>query len=135
MRTAKSDGRKVEADIGYAAIGKRGLAYVRTRSGTTLRIPFTIEGDGHDATLVGYRALHAVMGGMRKKGVTGVTLRVPDPVLVEELRGREVPPERLIAHLRLRCTLNRYPSVRIEEGADRDLESRARAELALHVAA
>jgi len=136
MRVREVRGKKAIVRVGYAARGARGLLYARSAASGVLRLPFVMEGDPYDRVEVGYCALRALLAVLRKKGYTRLRIGVSDDALVRELRDHEdVPADRLIAHLRLRCLMNAFADVVVEVAGDTDLEARARAEIALHDAA
>lgn len=138
---------KVEARVGFAADGRgEGVAYVRvgTRASADagpllLRVPFTTK--RYPALLereVGYAALTAVARRLREREICRVALLVDDERLVEDFRDRREVPQALdLAYVRLGCALNQFREYEIGHAPSGsfDLTARARAEVAMHVAA
>lgn len=140
QRTAQTP---VTATAGFAADERgSGIAYVRLDGAPgrrLVRIPFTVV--RYPALLereVGYAALTAIAARLRELGVVNVRFAIEDTRLVDDLRERrELPPALSLAYVRLGCALNQLRSVAVipapAEAAD--LTARARAEVAMHVAA
>lgn len=133
----KSARPSTEIDIGYGidAAG-RGIAYARTDS-SVLRLPFRIS---QRPSLLdragGYAALVTVARALRKRGVGIARFRLPDRQLVDELMKRSQPPDELsLANVRVRCELNALAQCEIEYAECSELMQRARAEVALNLAA
>ena len=137
---------QVKAQVGFAADGRGdGVAYVRVAEsgasgpGSLLRIPFKTK--RFPALLdreVGYAALTAVARGLRERDVCRVSLLVDDARLVEDFRDRRDVPQALdMAYVRLGCELNQFRDYEIGAAPSEssDLSARARAEVAMHVAA
>ena len=128
---------------GFAAdAAGNGIAYVRlgeNGAGQVLRVPFAVK--RFPALLdreIGYAALAAVCGALRRRGIAGVRLTLDDNRLVCDLREhREVPSALTLAYVRARCALNQFREYEIAESAasESDLTARARSELAIRVAA
>jgi hypothetical protein len=142
MRRQPTSLQTVEAVAGYAAdAGGRGVAYVRLAAPTEehlLRIPFSVRRrrdlNGRE---IGYGALCAIAGELRKRGVRRAVFGVDDAALIEDLTAhRDLPEALVLPNIRLRCALNQFAdsSLRLDESGA-DLSQRARAEVALHVAA
>lgn len=130
-----------EAQVGYAADERgRGIAYARVSAASgehLLRVPFRVD---REPTLgdreVGYAALTAIARTLVGRGIGRITFSLNDAKLVEELETHADVPDRLVLlYVRLRCTLNQFAGYRLERSAENDLAARARAEIALHVAA
>jgi hypothetical protein len=142
MRTHRTSLQTVEALAGYAADARgNGVAYVRLAAPTEehlLRIPFSVRrGRDLNGREVGYGALAAIAGELRKRGVRKAAFRLEDSQLIEDLDAhRDVPEALVLPYVRLRCVLNQFAdhSLLLDNGAA-DLAQRARAEVALHVAA
>lgn len=134
----KRDGRVgVKATIGCAANGGNGVAYARLGvSGRhLLRVPFRADGAAPERA-ASYAGLTAVARALRGRGVARVLFVLDDPGLLADLAANAVVPDALVLpYVRLRCALNQFDEVRLELGAAGDLAQRARAEVALHVAA
>jgi hypothetical protein len=130
----------VEATIGCAADSRgSGVAYARV-AGTTeqhlLRVPFRVEARGPHERAVGYAALTAVARVLRARGVARVRFLIDDDALLADLRGRSGVPDSLaMPYVRLRCALNQFDDAGFAPGTFGDLAQRARAEVALRVAA
>lgn len=130
----------VEATIGCAADSRgSGVAYARVE-GTTeqhlLRVPFRVEARGPHERAAGYAALTAVARVLRARGVARVRFLIDDDALLADLRGHSSVPDSLVMpYVRLRCALNQFDDARFARGTFGDLAQRARAEVALRVAA
>jgi hypothetical protein len=130
----------VEAAIGYA-VGPRGhgLVYARLtgRVQKVLRLPFRITRPAQRNDRVGgYAALTAVARTLRDRGIQRVRLLLSDAALVEEISSRRELAEALVLpYVRLRCVLNSLAGYSVTVGATDDLTQRARAEVALNLAA
>jgi hypothetical protein len=137
---AKIRATAIGAAIGYAADRHgNGVAYARLDAGSSrhlLRVPFRAARTLLPEREVGYFALTAVIRALLKRGVRSVDLRLDDPALVDDLTNRRALPDALVlAHVRLRCALNQLDAFRLELVPESDLAQRARAEVALNVAA
>ena len=138
---------RVEAQVGFAADGRgEGVAYVRvgTRGSADggpllLRVRFTTK--RYPALLdreVGYAALSAVARRLLEREICRVALLVDDRRLVDDFRDRRDVPQALdLAYVRLGCALNQFREYEIGHSptGSSDLTARARAEVAMHVAA
>ncbi|MHB8239673.1 MAG: hypothetical protein ACYDFS_08525 [Vulcanimicrobiaceae bacterium] len=130
-----------EAQVEYAADERGwGLAYIRLgsgKSGGLLRVGFEV--CRYPALLereVSYAALSAVCHVLRARGVRRVAIFVPDAQIVADIgERRELPAALLLPYVRLRCELNQFAEHSVAVAGDRELAARARAEVALHVAA
>jgi|SRR5580698_3726210 hypothetical protein len=126
-----------EIDIGYGVdAAGRGVAYARTSS-SVLRLPFRI---AQRPLLLdragGYAALGTVARALQKRGIGRARFRLPDRQLVDELTKRSQPPDELsLANVRARCALNALAQCEIEYAECSELMQRARAEVALNLAA
>lgn len=131
----------VEVGIGYAASSAGdGVAYaslVDTGGQCVLRLPFRIARrlTPFDRA-VSYAALVTVARALRKRGICAVRFSVPDAQFAQEITARSEVPETLaLAYVRLRCALNALDAFEIVAGGNDDLTQRARAEVALNLAA
>jgi hypothetical protein len=137
MRTPESG---VQAAIGYA-VGPcgRGLAYASlTGFGArkVLRLTFATASSTRSDRAGGYAAVTAVARALRDRGYDTLHFVLNDAELVEEIVQRREPPETLaLPYVRLRCVLNTLSEFSVIAGATDDLTQRARAEVALNVAA
>jgi hypothetical protein len=130
----------VEAAIGYAADRRgNGVAYARIhRRGSEhlLRIPFRFGAGALPERQVGYAALGAVVRALLARGVERIRFGLDDAMLVDDLaRRRSVPDAIVLAYVRLRCALNQLEDFSVGIADTGDLVARARAEVALNVAA
>ncbi|HEY1429716.1 MAG TPA: hypothetical protein VGF18_09085 [Candidatus Tumulicola sp.] len=130
----------VTADVGFAANGGgTGIAYadVAGRGPTRLlRVPFRVAARGAQDRVVGYAALTAIARALRRWHVERVRFAIDDPALVADLGShREVPGSLVMPYVHLRCALNQLAEVDIVEATENDLTQRARAEVAMNVAA
>ncbi len=135
MRVSRSG---VEAAIGYA-VGSRGLglAYALLSGSAApelLRSTFrTVPGSDRAG---GYAAVTAVARALRDRGFEKLRFVLNDVELVEEIAKRREPSESLVLpYVRLRCVLNSLSEFSVAAGATDDLTQRARAEVALNLAA
>ncbi len=141
MQTMRSYDPTVEAMVGYAAAeGGKGLAYARltgVQSKQLLRIGFRVTApEPWSDRAIGYAALTAVSRALRKRGVHEVRFLLGDPEFVEEIAtGHGVGETLVLSYVRLRCALNSLAKFGVQTGATDDLTNRARAEVALNVAA
>jgi hypothetical protein len=135
------DGKPVEVAVGYAADPTgMGVAYagVTGRHGRqVIRLPFRIA----RRTLlveraVAYAALVTVARALCKRGIRRTRFILPESGFVEEVTTRSALPEQLaLPYVRLRCALNAFDDYEIRGGATDELSQRARAEIALNLAA
>jgi hypothetical protein len=137
MRTSEP---AVQAAIGYA-VGPRGLglAYaLLTGSGTRklLRSSFRTAPRAPSDRAGGYAAVSAVARALRDRGFDNLRFVLNDTELVEEIAQRREPSEsHALSYVRLRCVLNSLAGFSVVAGATDDLTQRARAEVALNLAA
>lgn len=130
----------VQAAIGYA-VGPRGLglAYARlagSKVSKLLRLSFRTASRPVSERAGGYAALTAVARALRDRGFDRLRIVVNDPELVEEITKRREPPDALaLPYVGLRCVLNSLTASSVVAGATDDLTQRARAEVALNLAA
>lgn len=133
----------IEATLGYAADESgAGVAYaaVRTPARTApalLRIPFRVRRyAGLAGREVGYAAVAAVARALHDRKVRRVRFAVPDDELVADVRERRALPQALtLPYINLGCAFNQFNECAVIATTDDDLCGRARAEVALHVAA
>jgi hypothetical protein len=131
----------VEATIGFAADAQGlGVAYVATRrakGSLLLRLPFKVK--RYPALLdreVAYAALTIAAHALRERGIRRVAFGVCDPELVADVtQRRPVPPSITLPYVRLGCALNQFTEYHLTVEPNDDLSARARAEVALSVAA
>ncbi|GAC1557969.1 MAG: hypothetical protein NVS3B17_07230 [Vulcanimicrobiaceae bacterium] len=135
----------VPVTLGFAA-GRHGngVAYVRMRGAdggdALVRVTFRCRPlpalRGRD---VAYAALEATATRLRTRGLSSVRFAVNDTTLAADIaEHRPVPNSLTIPYVRLQCALNRFARatvVAVEDESTRDLTARARAEVALDVAA
>lgn len=138
--TMKRNGRMVEATIGCAAdTCGAGVAYARLAGAAEqhlLRVPFRLEALERPGRAAGYAALTAVARVLRGHGVARVRFLVDDETLLGDLSGRTSVPDALVMpYVRLRCALNQFDDASFGQAASGDLAQRARAEVALRIAA
>ncbi len=128
----------VEAVIGYA-VGPRGLglAYARlTGSGSAKLLRSTFRSLPASDRAGGYAAVTAIVRALRDRGFDNLRLVLNDAELVEEIAKRREPSQVLaLPFVRLRCVLNTLSGFSVAAGATDDLTQRARAEVALNLAA
>lgn len=136
----------VTATLGFAASSAGdGVAYVALvgaddRNETLVRVAFRCRPlpalRGRD---IAYAATEAVAAHLHRRGIRSVALAFDDASLERDLiEHASVPATLTIPYVRLRCALNRFARVdlrAIDDGSTRDLGARARAEVALAVAA
>ena len=132
----------IAASIGCAAdLRGEGVAYARLRSATgsrLLRMPFQVQRyPGLDEREIGYAALTAIAAALRERGIARVRFEVDDEYLVRDVNEhRDVPAPLVLPYVRLGCALNRFDEhALVLAGDDGDLRARARAEVAMHLAA
>ena len=134
---AKTTRTVAEIDLGYGIDADgRGVAYARTGS-NVLRLPFRVAQRSSPLDRAGgYAALATVARALTKRGIEGANFRVHDRQLVEELSKRsETPDELALAYVRVRCALNALAHYDVRFGECEELMQRARAEVALNLAA
>ncbi|MGA8535350.1 MAG: hypothetical protein WB615_14680 [Candidatus Tumulicola sp.] len=126
------------AAIGFAADRRgSGVAYARVTAGGEhlLRVPFHT-GRTLPERETGYAALTAVARTLRERGFGCIRFAVDDAALVEDLAGHAILPDAIVLpYVRLRCALNQLDDFSVHLAAESDLAARARAEIALNVAA
>jgi hypothetical protein len=141
MQKTRSSVQAVEALVGYAADSRgNGIAYARlrgTRWRTLLRAGFrTTQGGVARDRAVAYAALTAISRLLLKRRIREVDFIVGDCEFVGEIStGRGVGEALGLPYVRLRCILNTFASFSLRTGATDDLTQRARAEVALNIAA
>jgi hypothetical protein len=133
--------RAVEAAIGYAASPRgSGVAYVGLTGvgiDRVLRLTFRVAGSERQAERAGaYAALTAAAYALLKRGLRQAHFLLDDAQLVDEISNRrEMPDELVLSYVRLRCVLNSFSSFSLDVAETDDLTQRARAEVALNLAA
>ena len=135
--------RTAEVEVAFAAdaLGS-GVAYARVRdlAETVVRVPFAVKRlPGCDGREVPFAALAAIVNALRSRGYARLRLALCDEGAVADARGeRAIPPALAMPYVALRCAVNELRSVdfaRLAPDAVAELESRARAEVALRIAA
>ena len=135
--------RTAEVEIAFAAdaLGS-GVAYARIRdlSETVVRVPFAVKRlAGCEGREIPFAALAAILNALRSRGYSALRLAIPDDAAVADARGeRSIPPALAMLYVALRCAVNELRSVEfipLASEAAAELESRARAEVALRIAA
>jgi hypothetical protein len=141
MGTHRGSEAAVEAVIGFAADAHgAGLAYARLSGlpvGMLLRVGFRVAAPGgcRDRA-VAYAALTALSRALAKRAIRNVRFVLGDREFVDEVAtGRGVVDALAIPYVRLRCALNGLTKFEVSAGTTDELTQRARAEVALNVAA
>lgn len=140
MRPMRSS-KPTDVVVGFAAGSEgRGIAYAGlNESGVQqiIRVSFRVPHVARSRErAVAYLALTAVVHAVRRRGVTRARFVLPDAGFAEELsNGSTVADELTLAYVRLRCALNTLAEFFISTAANDDLTQRARAEVALNIAA
>jgi hypothetical protein len=136
--------RSADVAVGYAADRTgNGIAYLAIATGTgrtVAKVPFSAAPlaalDGRE---LGYAAVAAAGGYLRGHGFSRVRMRLADDAVVGDLNARgKVPPALGMAYVKTRCVLHGFAAARVERGEPietHDLETRARAEIALRAPA
>jgi hypothetical protein len=133
--------RGVEAAIGYAASPRgNGVVYARlTAAGIhqVLRLTFRVAASGQQTDRASaYAALTVAARALLKRGFRQTHFLLDDAQLVDEISNRRQLPDALVlSYVRLRCVLNSLSSFSLNTAATDDLTQRARAEVALNLAA
>jgi GNAT superfamily N-acetyltransferase len=141
MQKMRSPDPATEAVVGFAANERgNGIAYVRladARARRHLRVGFRVAAPARCRDrAIAYAALTAVSRALCKRGIRTVRFVLNDAEFVDEIAtGRGVGDLLAIPYVRLRCVLNAFAKFGVEAGATDDLTQRARAEVALNVAA
>jgi hypothetical protein len=131
----------IEATVGFAADAQgMGVAYVsarRAKGSLLLRLPFKVQRfPALEDREVAYAAMTVAARALREHGVRRVSFDLADPELVADvLERRQVPPAITLPYVRLGCALNQFTEYHLTAHAGDDLTARARAEVALSVAA
>ena len=140
MQTMRTPDGRLEVRVGYAADdGGKGVAYAQLSTGGNglLRIGFRaarhrLQGEQD----IGYAALTAVAKALAQRKFRDASFVIADRTLVDQIvSGRNVAEAFAIAYVRLRCALNALARFSVRVGPTDDLAQRARAEVALNVAA
>ncbi|MGC1381946.1 MAG: hypothetical protein WA814_13100 [Candidatus Baltobacteraceae bacterium] len=141
MRQTRSSDSPTVAVLGYAGDrGGNGLAYARLRLASKerlLRLPFRMTRTASSSDrAIDYAALTAVARALHERGHRKVRFVLGDEQFVEEIATRrEIPETLVLPYVRLRCALNALKSFSVQTGATDELTQRARAEVALNLAA
>lgn len=141
QRRGSPRGSATEALVGYAANARgNGIAYARlagAKASRLLRVGFRVASSAASQDrAVAYAALTAISRALRKRGLRDVRFVLGDVEFVDEIAtGRGVGERFSISYVRLRCALNSLAKFGVRAGATDDLTQRARAEVALNVAA
>ncbi|MEO6834476.1 MAG: hypothetical protein ABI231_01025 [Candidatus Tumulicola sp.] len=140
-RRTRFSATAVDTAIGYAANGRgNGVVYARVTAPAgehLLRMPFRVSSVSAARNReVGYAALTAVVRALHGWGVGRVRFALDDATLIDDLAAhRDVPAPIVLPYVRLCCALNQLGDYTLEFSAEGDLAARARAEVALNVAA
>ena len=146
---ARKMGPVVEATVGYAADRYgRGLAYIaikrcRPYGGLALEAPLLLRASffvkrqpGLGGREVGYAALAKAASLLSERNVHRARFEIADSELIADVaEHREVAPPLMLPYIKLGCALNQFAEFHLEPGSTDDLTARARAELALTLAA
>jgi hypothetical protein len=139
---ARKVGPVVEATVGYAADRYgRGLAYIAIKRSPEapllLRASFFVKRQpGLGGREVGYAALAKAASLLSERNVRRARFGIADSELVADMaEHREVAPPLMLPYIKLGCALNQFADFHIEPASTDDLTARARAELALTLAA
>jgi hypothetical protein len=141
MRKMRSPDAIVEATVGYSAgADGKGIVYARLagkRTRQLLRVGFHVASSPpFPDRAIAYGALTAIARVLCKRGVREARFLVADREFVEEVAtGRGISDALALAYVRLRCALNALAKFAIAAAPTDDLTQRARAEVALNVAA
>jgi len=133
----------IEATLGYAADESgTGVVYAAVQNPARsapalLRLPFRVRRfAGLAGREVGYAAVAAVAAALRDRKVRRVRFAVPDGELVADVSERRTIPQALtLPYINLGCAINQFSECAVITTTDDDLAGRARAEVALHIAA
>ncbi len=140
MRTARGLQGSVTVLVGFAADERGGVAYARLSGGSgtrLLRTGFSVGPfEKRPQHAVAYAALTSIARAVARRGISRVKFVVGDAAFVEEIvTGSGVGDALTIPYVRLRCVLNSLAHFSIAVGETDDLTQRARAEVALNIAA
>jgi hypothetical protein len=136
--------RSADVAVGYAADPNgSGIAYAAIGTGTSrtiVHLPFgTPALPALDGREFGYAAVAAVAASLKARGFTRVRIRIAEAAVVDDLNARSaVPPALKMEYVRTRCLLHGFAIARVERAEPietRDLEARARADVALRSSA
>ncbi len=133
----------IEATLGFAADDAgEGIAYASllspaAKTPSLLRVPFHVRRyAGLSGREIGYAAVTAVASALRDRNVRRIRFAVPDPELVTDVaEHRSLPQALALPYIRMGCAFNRFFECAVVATTDDDLSGRARAEVALHIAA
>lgn len=136
----RSSDSAIVALVGYAADGRgHGVAYARATGARTrqlLRVGFRSAARPSSDRAIAYGALTVIAQAFVKRGVREVRFVLGDAQFADEIAtGRGVGETLAIPYVRLRCVLNSLAKFSVQAGVTDDLTQRARAEVALNVAA
>ncbi len=135
--------RTAEVEIAFAAdaLGS-GVAYARIGdlAGTVVRVPFAVKRlAGCEGREIPFAAIAAIVNALRARGYASLRLAVPDDEAVADACSeRPIPPALAMPYVALRCAINEMRSVEfvaLAPDAVAELDSRARAEVAMRIAA
>jgi hypothetical protein len=135
--------RSADVALGYASDrAGNGIAYLAVGTGsgrTSAKLHFSAAQLGAlDGRENGYAAVAAAGAYLRGRGFTRIRLRLSDERVIDDLNARTlVPPALAMAYVKTRCTLHGFAVARVERAEPietHDLESRARADVALRPA-
>jgi hypothetical protein len=142
MRTARGLRRTITILVGFAADERgRGVAYGRLSGAAVapklLRTEFSVGPfEGKPSHAVAYAALTAVARAVARLGISRARFVVPDAAFADEIvTGTGVGEALAIPYVRLRCVLNAFADFSVTVAEADDLTQRARAEVALNIAA
>jgi hypothetical protein len=140
MRSRRAPAAKVQAVVGFAAGSDgRGIAYASLTCGSVkriLRVEFRAPSQGCAEHAAGYAALTAVTRALVRRGIARAHFVLADADFVDEIAtGSGVGAMLALPYVRLRCSLNSLAEFSVASGATDDLTQRARAEVALSIAA
>jgi hypothetical protein len=141
MRAMRTPTPTVEVLVGFAAGSDgRGIAYARLTEGCAkhvTRVEFRVSAAQlREEHGVGYAALTGVTRAVARCGVKRAAFVLADARFVEEVStGNGVREALALSYVRLRCALNSFAESSVVTGATDDLTQRARAEVALNIAA
>jgi hypothetical protein len=140
MTNRQNTGSAVEAAIGYAADTRGvGLAYARLSGAVSRLARFRFEVPKHGPLTdraIAYAAVATIAKALCARGIRHVRFLLGDAQLAREIASQpEIPEALVLPYVHLRCILNSLESFSVQPAATDDLTQRARAEVALNVAA
>jgi hypothetical protein len=131
----------VDASIGFSADRQgKGIVYAHltgVNARQLLRVGFRVSAPApFPDRAVAYAALTAVARALVKRGVRAARFILADAEFVEEIvTGRSIADALALPYVHLRCALNALSKYEVRSAPTDDLTQRARAEVALNVAA